>query len=40
MVVNNLWGTNYVMWQPYRNNGVDIPLESNFAFRYNLSFSE
>lgn len=39
MVVNNLWGTNYVMWNPYRIHGEDVASEANTAFRYALTFS-
>ena len=36
MLFNNLWGTNYVMWQPYRRAGWELPAEANYAFRYRL----
>ena len=39
MLFNNLWGTNYVMWQPYRREGQVVPSEANFAFRYKLTWS-
>ena len=38
MVFNNLWNTNYIMWQPYRKDGQDVPNEGNYKFRYNLSW--
>ena len=38
MLMNNLWGTNYVMWQPYRWKGLDVASEANYAFRYQLSW--
>ena len=39
MVSNNLWGTNYVMWQPYRRGGAEVPAEANYAFRFVLEWS-
>lgn len=39
MLFNNLWGTNYVMWQPYRRQGQVVQSEANFAFRYKLTWS-
>eukprot|EP01012_Entosiphon_sulcatum_P032079 TRINITY_DN40828_c0_g1_i1.p1 TRINITY_DN40828_c0_g1~~TRINITY_DN40828_c0_g1_i1.p1 ORF type:complete len:800 (-),score=122.49 TRINITY_DN40828_c0_g1_i1:16-2391(-) len=38
MLWNNLWGTNYVMWYPYRKNGTDASGEQNLLFRYLLKF--
>ena len=28
----------YIMWQPYRREGEDVPEEANVAFRYKLSW--
>lgn len=39
MLFNNAWGTNYIMWQPYRRDGRDVPAEANYAFRYRLRWS-
>ena len=36
VLFNNVWGTNYVMWQPYRRRGHDLPEEASYAFRYEL----
>ena len=38
MLVNNLWGTNYVMWQPYQRAGHAIVEETSYAFRYELTW--
>lgn len=38
MLFNNLWGTNYVMWQPYRRAGWEVPAEANYAFRYEITW--
>ena len=39
MLFNNLWGTNYVMWQPYRKAGRAVDGADDFAFRYTLEFA-
>eukprot|EP00048_Salpingoeca_helianthica_P005546 m.89006 g.89006 ORF g.89006 m.89006 type:complete len:722 (-) comp13639_c1_seq3:776-2941(-) len=36
---DNLWGTNYVMWWPYRRDGADVPGEENAIFRMELILS-
>ena len=39
MLFNNLWNTNYVMWQPYRKDGQNVSGADDFAFRYTLSWA-
>ena len=39
MMLNNLWGTNYVMWYPYRDvHGHAVPGMENIRYRYRLTF--
>jgi len=37
MLFNNLWGTNYVMWQPFNRNYTKVPGEENYLFRFGLT---
>ena len=39
MLFNNLWDTNYIMWQPYREQGKEVPGAGDYAFRYELQWS-
>eukprot|EP01116_Phalansterium_solitarium_P018609 TRINITY_DN499_c0_g1_i1.p1 TRINITY_DN499_c0_g1~~TRINITY_DN499_c0_g1_i1.p1 ORF type:complete len:799 (-),score=301.91 TRINITY_DN499_c0_g1_i1:735-3131(-) len=34
---NNLWGTNYIMWQPFNYNYTKVEGEENYLFRYAIS---
>eukprot|EP00698_Gefionella_okellyi_P013605 TRINITY_DN3736_c0_g1_i1.p1 TRINITY_DN3736_c0_g1~~TRINITY_DN3736_c0_g1_i1.p1 ORF type:complete len:789 (-),score=169.87 TRINITY_DN3736_c0_g1_i1:1170-3536(-) len=36
MLFNNLWGTNYVMWQPFNKNYAPVAGEENYLFRYEM----
>jgi hypothetical protein len=33
-LVNNVWGTNYIMWTPYSDKDIDV------AFRFSLSVKQ
>ena len=35
---NNLWGTNYVQWLPYREDGAEVVGEDTILSRYELAF--
>eukprot|EP00040_Diaphanoeca_grandis_P026011 m.144974 g.144974 ORF g.144974 m.144974 type:complete len:865 (-) comp30404_c0_seq3:55-2649(-) len=39
MLLNNLWGTNYVMWYPFEKDGAAVPAMENIRFRYRLKFN-
>ena len=38
MMLNNLWGTNYVMWYPYELDSQAVAGMENIRFRYALQF--
>ena len=38
MLLNNLWGTNYVMWYPFEFNGKAVKGMENLRFRYAFQF--
>ena len=33
---NNLWGTNYVQWFPFRKDGVDVDDEDTVLARFDV----
>jgi hypothetical protein len=39
VLFNNLWGTNYVMWQPYQKASKNVAGEESYGFRFDLVFS-
>ena len=38
LIHSNNWGTNYVMWYPYRKDGADVADEQTIVARYNVRF--
>lgn len=36
---DNLWGTNYIMWWPYNQNGSPVAGEESMLFRFSLTLS-